>query len=153
MHRTLRLSLVSAALAALSGLATAQAGSSGRVFVVTEVGTSFTSLDLAAPGAGPGDQFTGTGDLFDDRGQKVGTSTFTCITAAEGLNQCAQVYALPGGKITTTGTTHPDSSATPIFDARLAVTGGTGRFVGAVGELRLVQTTTSQATLTFHLTR
>ena len=150
MHRTLRTSLVSAALVALSGLASAE---SGHVYVVTEVVTSFTSLDLAAPGAGPGDQFTGTGDLFDARGQKVGTSTFTCISAAEGVNQCSQVYALPDGKITTAGTTHPDSSATPIFDARLAVTGGTGRFVGAVGELRLVQTTTSQATLTFHLAR
>jgi len=153
MHQIIRISSAAALLVAMSGMAVAQGGSPDHAFVVSERVSSATSLDLGTPGAGPGDMFTGTGDLFDAHGAKIGTSTYTCITAAEGVSQCSQVYAVPGGKIMTAGTTHPDYSASPIFDARLAVVGGTGRYAGAAGELRLVQSTTSEATLTFHLAR
>jgi hypothetical protein len=120
-----------------------------RTLALTERTSSFTSLDLGSPGAGPGDQFTGTGDLLDAAGNKVGTSIFTCITAAIGIRQCSQVYELADGKITTTGTAHVSGTTSPLSDDVFAVIGGTGKYLGVVAQLRLVQNTTSTAALTF----
>jgi hypothetical protein len=137
---------------ALIGTAVASGSERGR-FVLTERVTSFTPLDLGAPGPSPGDQFTGTGDLFDARGNKVGTSAFTCIVAGAGVSQCSQVYELSGGKLVTAGTTRPDFTTSPLFDEQLAVTGGTGIYRGSSGEVRLVQHNFTEATLTINLSR
>ena len=137
---------------ALIGAAVASDWEHGPL-VLTERVTSFTPLDLGAPGASTGDQFTGTGDLFDARGNKVGTSAFTCIVAGVGVSQCSQVYELSGGKLATAGTTRPNFTTSPLFDELLAVTGGTGTYRGATGEVRLVQHSFTEATLTINLSR
>ena len=108
---------------------------------LTEQPTSFNSGGLVT---------TGTDDLIDASGAKVGTTTFTCITAAPGVLQCSLVYELPGGKLTAAGTTHPVTGASPIFDEHVAITGGTGRYVGAIGDVRIVQEMTG-AKLTFNV--
>jgi hypothetical protein len=135
-------------LLALAAGAACAADADPRHMTVTEVDTAFTSLDLGTPGDGSGDQFTGTGDLLDAHGARVGASAYTCIAAAAGVSQCNLSYELPGGMVTSFGTTHPVSGASPVFDTRLPITGGTGRYAGASGELHLVQFD-GTATLTF----
>lgn len=158
---TLRSLVAVGATLALGGVAAAPAApapaadkwDSRRPVVLTERVTSATSLDLGTPGSSTGDQFTGTGDLYDSIGNKVGTSAFTCVSAGPGVSQCAQVYELAGGKITTAGTTRPNFTTSPLFDERLAVTGGTGSYRGTSGEVRLVQHSFTEATLTLYLDR
>ena len=81
----------------------------------------------------PGDSFVLTNHLFRGK-DKVGHLTATCVVA-KGAKQpensrllCHGAYTLPGG--TVTGTT-----VTPLGGTRtvIAITGGTGRYLGAEG--------------------
>lgn len=62
------------------------------------------------------------------------------------------VYELPGGKIITNGTARLSASG-PVFDEQFAITGGTGSYKNASGEVRVLQKTLEQAKVTFKIQR
>ena len=155
MHRSFATTLV-AGLGALtlagSAAALGTAGSdrpTGRTLSFDVQFTGFFLLDFGPTGVrqvtalddpelspSRGDQI-----VFEDRllrrGTQVGAGGGTCTVTdvlATGLPLACQVtYELPGGQITAQGRT----STTPV--KTLAVTGGTGRYAGAAGELVLTE--------------
>ena len=80
-----------------------------------------------------GDVLTWTNDVFDAADKlKVGTDQGFCIRVAAGRSyECSWTTTLAGGQIMVEG---------PFYDAGdsiLAVTGGTGKYSGATGEMLL----------------
>ena len=80
-----------------------------------------------------GDVLTWTNDVFDAADKmKVGTDQGFCIRVAVGkAYECSWTTTLAGGQITVEG---------PFYDAGdsvLAVTGGTGKYAGAGGQMTL----------------
>lgn len=83
----------------------------------------------------PGDQMAVTGELLDNRGQKVGEfyANSVFVGAPHGAGAAAASYVethhfnLPGGTLAGSGTWHVDGVS------RFAIVGGTGRYAGATG--------------------
>ena len=96
--------------------------------------------DVQAVNPSQGDQ-TSFGDRLLRRGQVVGYQGGVCTitrfdpaaTDPPRLLTCHIGYELPGGQVTAQGTTTPD----PV--KRLAITGGTGRYAGAAGEVTVTE--------------
>jgi hypothetical protein len=88
-------------------------------------------------------------DLLLSHGKQVGDEGGTCpiVDATEGLIHCTGTMRLPGGQIAFQGLT----TAAPTKE--LAVTGGTGRYQGAGGEVTLVELGDGTGTLTVQLRR
>ncbi|MGH3672028.1 MAG: allene oxide cyclase barrel-like domain-containing protein [Pseudonocardiaceae bacterium] len=97
-------------------------------------------MDLGSHGAGPGDEFIFSGDLFDHvGGTKLGRIGGHCITVnrnATGNGEviCTAIFALDRGQITTQGLL--DSAA--LFGGgqtlTYPITGGSGTYRNAHGE-------------------
>ena len=116
-------------------------------------------LDLAPKGPSQGDMRIITGPLFAPGGtRQIGrTDLFCTVTdpgnlAAPKLQQteCLETFTLPGGTITAQGLharTALSAHALPFVDA---VTGGTGRYLGARGDLRGA-TRGNETTFTVHV--
>ncbi len=112
----------------------------------------FAFLDLGSPGESIGDQFVGTDDVTQN-GHAAGEAHLSCTfmrragTAA--TFQCSGVLALHKGQIAAQGV--------PVFvDGQLtrfslAVTGGTGAYRTAHGQLRTVETSPTQRQITVSL--
>lgn len=120
-----------------------------------EKGTAINMVDVAPADSALGDQLIGTGDLIGRDGRKLGTSSFVGIST-DARPRTAElltfVYELPGGKITTAGTAKLSASG-PVFDERFAITGGTGKYQNASGEVRVLQETVERAKVTFEIQR
>lgn len=126
-----------------------------RTITITAVekGTSINFVDVAPSDSALGDQLTGTGDLVGPTGRKIGTSSFHGISTSATPRTSeilTFVYELADGKITTAGTAELSATG-PIFDEQFAITGGTGKYQNAYGQVRVVQQTTEQATVTFSI--
>ncbi len=80
-----------------------------------------------------GDILTFANPIFDARDTKqIGTDNGFCIRTVVGAAfECSWVTSLAGGQITVTGPFH-DSG-----DTTLAITGGTGKYIGAKGQMLL----------------
>lgn len=135
--------------------ATAAGNRNPHAITITAVekGTSINFVDVAPADSALGDQLIGTGDLIGTDGSTIGTSTFQGISTnatPRTSEMLTFVYELPDGKITTAGTARL-SATNPIFDEQFAITGGTGKYQNARGQVRVVQETTDQAKLTFHI--
>ncbi|WP_017626772.1 allene oxide cyclase barrel-like domain-containing protein [Nocardiopsis chromatogenes] len=120
-----------------------------------EKGTAVNLVDVPPDDSALGDQLIGTGDLTDENGDELGTSSFVGIsTDAEPRTSemLTFVYELPDGKITTSGTAELSDSG-PVFDEKFAITGGTGKYKNASGEVRVQQETMEQAKVTFEIRR
>jgi hypothetical protein len=112
-------------------------GHDGRVIELTTTQVNQDSVDLGQSGFSTSDQFVFTNDLKRD-GQKVGedggTCTVTRITpggtpgGAVTLH-CLGTNSLPGGQISVQGLTSPGKPF--VF----AITGGTGRYSDAQGQV------------------
>jgi hypothetical protein len=117
------------------------------------------ALDLAPKGPSQGDMRIITGPLFAPGGtRQIGrTDLFCTVTdpgnlAAPKLQQteCLETFTLPGGTITAQGLharTALSAHALPFVDA---VTGGTGKYLGARGDLRGA-TRGNETTFTVHV--
>lgn len=120
-----------------------------------EKGTAVNMVDVAPADSALGDQLIGTGELIGRDGRKLGTSSFVGVST-DAKPRTAElltfVYELPDGKITTAGTAKLAASG-PVFDERFAITGGTGRYKSASGEVRVLQETVEQALVTFEIQR
>jgi len=119
-----------------------------------EKGTAINFVDVAPADNALGDQLIGTGTLTAPDGRKLGISSFVAVSTSS-LPRTAElltfVYDLGGGnKITTAGTANL-SAGSPLFDERFAITGGTGTYKYATGEVRVVQQTEELAKVTFRV--
>lgn len=130
--KTTRIILVTAAVVsgALIGAPTALA--QPEPIVVTEHATTDTVTDIGAKGDSVGDQLTFANNVFDTSDRQVGTSTGVCTRVVVGAEwDCGWTLTLPQGQILVQG---------PYFDKSdsvLAITGGTGLYSGARGEMDL----------------
>jgi hypothetical protein len=121
---------------------------------VLAVFTEFdANIDVGAAGFSLGDEVVFSGDLLRN-GEQVGRVGVVCTfvsvaNAARVEAQCPTTSILPGGQITTQGTIVNRS-----LNFTLPITGGSGKFQGAGGQVvsRDVSTPTQpQVELTFHL--
>jgi Allene oxide cyclase barrel like domain len=121
---------------------------------VIAVFTEFdANIDVGAPGLSLGDEVVFSGNLLRN-GEQVGrigvVCTFVSTANADRVEaQCPTTSILPGGQITTQGTIVNRS-----LNFTLPITGGSGRYQGAGGQVvsRDVSTPTQpQVELTFQL--
>jgi hypothetical protein len=134
------------------------AGSSSHRHHTIRVLATFTefdpNIDLGAPGFSLGDEVVFSGNL-SRHGTQVGRVGVVCTfvstqNTARVEAQCPTTSILPGGQITTQGTI-----VNRNLNFTAAITGGSGRYEGASGQVvsRDVSTPTQpQVELTFHLT-
>ncbi|MFJ9900861.1 hypothetical protein ACIQPR_46840 [Streptomyces sp. NPDC091280] len=147
---------VTAGLALGPAAADAAPASHGHRAITIEAverGTAINMVDVAPADSALGDQLIGTGDLLGRDGHKLGTSSFVGVST-DAKPRTAElltfVYELPGGKIATAGTAKLSATG-PVFDAQFAITGGTGRYENASGQVRVLQKTVEQARVTFKI--
>jgi hypothetical protein len=135
MAATLR-PLSAAGLAALLAIAlpvAARADDEHKAFTLVERAASDTVTDLGAKGDSVGDLLTFANDLYDQGdAKKLGTDNGWCVRTVAGKAwECTWTVTLEDGQLTVEG---------PYYDAGdsvLAVTGGTGRYAKARGEMKL----------------
>jgi hypothetical protein len=112
---------------------TADAPVTREVRVVEHAATDKVT-DLEPMGDSNGDVLTFANDLYDSTNKtKVGTDQGFCVRTAAGVSwECMWTAFLADGQITVEG---------PFYDAKgstLAITGGTGAYKDAKGEMQLV---------------
>jgi hypothetical protein len=140
----------------LGGSAWASSGHTGNakpsVFRLVAVSTEESFLDLGAAGTSLGDHVIFTTRLLKGDttvGHQGGVCTVTSAAADEA--QCLATYSLPGGQITGQALiVLPDPTPYAV-----AITGGSGKYTGVEGEVRVRPATPTQprGILTFHLQR
>jgi hypothetical protein len=101
--------------------------------------TQQTNIDLGPPGAGPGDQFIFSGDVFDHKGgAKVGHTAGQCITLSgndtAGDAICTGTFILDRGQITVQGLTDTAALFGRGEAVPLGIVGGTGIYNNARGD-------------------
>ena len=127
----------------------ASAHDSGKSFEVTGKAIAPpTMIDLGTPGPSAGDQQIISMDVFKGA-KKVGESHVVCVTVRAGIVQCDNVTNLPGGQIVATGLVTDAQEETSPFTQ--AITGGTGAYRNAHGQLTVSEAGPQPATLTFEL--
>ena len=140
-HRTRRVALTAAVLlaGAAAAVAVVPAASADQTLRLTTVAVPDrnTDLDLGEPGLSAGD----TQVFLDDvqrGGRTVGTSAGSCTVTAVSESRlavvCTATLTLPEGTLTLQGVGDEDPTVGPT-GFEWAVTGGTGRFADAGGEL------------------
>jgi len=120
-------------IAACLSMATIHPAGAAQTLQLVEHPTGETPIDVAPKGDSIGDTVVLVNPVFDaaDRNQ-VGTDQGYCVRTVVGKRyECFWTLILSGGQITTQG---PVSDS---GDSLLAVTGGTGIYVGAKGTLRI----------------
>lgn len=115
-------------VAVLAGLSLAK-----TTFRVVERATTDTVTDLGRKGDSVGDILTFANQVYDPSNtRKVGTDQGYCVRTVVGKAwECFWTLSLQDGQITVEG---------PFYDAAdsvLAVTGGTGKYLGAKGQMKL----------------
>ena len=124
----------------------------GGDFKLTGKTVGFAKVDLGDPGDSVGDQQIITMDVFQGT-KRVGESHVVCTTvrldANGSIGQCENVTSLPAGQITATGlVTSAQEEQAPFTQA---ITGGTGAYKQAHGQLTVSEAGPQPATLTFDL--
>jgi allene oxide cyclase len=137
MRRTVITMIAVAGLGTLAlaggSIASSSPSSLTRVHVIEHAVTD-TVIDVGAPGDSTGDLLTFHNKLYNAANATVvGRDQGECIriSPAKGTWECRWTSFLPGGQITVEG---------PFFDTRdsiLAITGGTGRYATAEGDMLL----------------
>ena len=105
----------------------------GEHFVVVERPVGETTIDLGAKGDSPGDLLVFANKIYDAANKtQVGTDSGYCIRTAVGKSwECFWTLTLQEGQITIEGP-YLDTG-----DSLMAVTGGTGKYAGAKGSMKL----------------
>ena len=123
------------ALAGTSALlwALAQPASAAEHLQLVERATTDTTVDLGAKGDSVGDLLTFANPVFDAANKtQLGTDQGYCVRVAVGKSwECFWTLILAGGEITVEGPFY-DSG-----DSTMVVTGGTGKYAGAKGAMKL----------------
>ena len=121
------------ALAALGSIALATASQAGQTFTVVEHATTDAVADTGDKGDTAGDILTFANEIFDAaNSNSVGNDNGWCVRTVPGKAwECFWTASFKDGQITVEG---------PFLDAGdsvLAITGGTGAYAGARGEMKL----------------
>jgi hypothetical protein len=100
---------------------------------LVERALSDTTLDLGAKGDSPGDLLTFANPVFDAADKtELGSDQGFCIRVVVGKSyECFWTLLLKDGEITAEGPFYDDK------DSVMVVTGGTGKYLGAKGALKL----------------
>jgi hypothetical protein len=119
-------------VAATLGLQASTAGAAERLQVVEHADTD-TVVDLGTKGDSVGDLLTFANPIYDATNKtRLGSDQGYCVRVVVGKSwECFWTLLLAGGAITVEGP-FADSG-----DSVLVVTGGTGKYAGAKGSLRL----------------
>jgi hypothetical protein len=144
---------VAIALVALAmGAVTPALGSSGdddngRTFRVTALTTEETFVDVGDEGESVGDEFIFSDKLLKD-GAQVGHNAVVCtiVSLEREEAQCVGTFWFDGGQITAQVLVSfaEGPPAVPI-------TGGSGKYKGAEGEIHIREVSQTKSILTFHL--
>jgi hypothetical protein len=123
------LHIVASALAVLAAVPT-HAGE--RIQVIEHADTDAT-LDLGAKGDSVGDLLTFANPVYDvDNKTKVGSDQGYCVRVIAGKSwECFWTLLLEGGELTVEGPFYD------MGDSVMAITGGTGKYAGAKGAMKL----------------
>lgn len=147
------LGAVIAVVALAVGIALPAAGSTGnaaqdQTIRVTAVTTEQKVLDLGGPGFALGNEIVFSQKLLQGANQ-VGHDGSVCteVSVARQEAQCIATYSFPGGQITAQALVIFGSTAP--YDG--SITGGTGKYEGAKGELHVQNISPTEGILTFHL--
>jgi allene oxide cyclase len=119
-------------LAAVAALAATAASAAEHIELVERALTD-TTVDLGAPGDSVGDLLTFANPVYDAANKvQLGTDQGYCVRVAVGKSwECFWTLILKEGQVTVEG---------PFFDqgdSLMAVTGGTGKYAGAKGSMKL----------------
>jgi allene oxide cyclase len=117
-----------------AGIIAAAPAAASQELKVNEQNTTQTITDVGASGDSAGDILTfGQNEVFDaDDKNKVGTDQGHCIRTVPGKTwECFWTLTLDKGQITVEGPFNDTG------DSLFAITGGTGDFAGAEGEMAL----------------
>jgi len=108
------------------------------------------TIRIAAARVGLGDEQITSGALVDVDGRRAGTFGVTCtlivVHAQYSLELCDGWGQLTGGQLTIAGVSRSNAN-----HAIWAITGGTGRYQTAQGEIQLDQLNNHQTAVTFTL--
>ena len=147
------LGAVIAVVALAVGIALPAAGSTGnaaqdQTIRVTAVTTEQKLLDLGGPGFSLGNEIVFSQKLLQGANQ-LGHDGAVCteVSVARQEAQCIATYSFPGGQITAQALVILGSTAP--YDG--SITGGTGKYEGAKGELHVQNVSPTEGILTFHL--
>jgi allene oxide cyclase len=137
--------LLLAAVAFVGALATGPAGAESRELKMIEHATTDAVTDTGASGDSAGDILTFANEVFDaDDKNKIGTDQGICFRTVPGKAwECFWTLTLDDGQITVEGPFNDTG------DSVLAVTGGTGSYAGAQGEMALSPIGTDGKAYTF----
>jgi allene oxide cyclase len=124
---------LAAALVVTRSHRTAAAAAASRQLHVVEHALTDTVIDIGPKGDSLGDQLAFGNPLYDAANKaRVGRDQGSCVRTVVGNAwECFWTVLLPAGQITVEG---------PFYDARdsvLAVTGGTGAYSAARGQMKL----------------
>ena len=113
--------------------AATQSAAAAEHLVVVERALTDTTVDLGAKGDSVGDLLTFANPVYDATNKtKLGSDQGYCVRVVVGKSwECFWTLILATGEITVEGPFY-DSG-----DSTLAVTGGTGKYAGAKGALKL----------------
>jgi hypothetical protein len=124
----------------------------GRTFRVVEKFDELAFVDAGDEGPSLGDTLIFHANLLK-RGNKVGHSggvcTLTSLEEGPGEFQCNATYWFENGQITVQGLLQPTGQFPELFV--IPVTGGSGAYQGAGGELHETQESETRSVLRFHL--
>ena len=147
------LGAVIAVLALAVGIALPALGSTGhaaqhQTIRVTAVVTELKLLDLGGTGFSLGNEIVFSENLLQGANQ-LGHAGAVCteVSVARQEAQCIATYSFPGGQIT--GQALIVLGSTAPYDG--SITGGTGKYEGAKGELHVQNVSPTEGILTFHL--
>ncbi len=117
----------------VAGVSLAACAPAATTLTVVERATTDTVADVAPAGDSIGDVLGFANEVFDAANQnKIGTDNGSCVRTAVGVAwECAWTLSLADGQINVSG---------PFLDAgdsTLAITGGTGAYAQARGEMAL----------------
>lgn len=118
----------------MSSMASGVAAGSGHTFTVVERAVTDVVVDLGAPGDSVGDVLAFGNKLYNAANTKrVGRDQGYCVRTNVGKSwECSWTNILPRGHITVQGPFRDDGR-----DTLLSITGGTGRYANAHGQMRL----------------
>jgi hypothetical protein len=141
------------AVAVAAGLGFAGTGSAAsshitRIRVVERV-VSSRFVDLGPKGVSPGDRNEVVSDILTPDGRRIGRADLDCSLTGVGPHMggtCSGGMTLPGGQLSANGAFGPSGSS------RLqAITGGTGRFIGARGQFLVSDGTDARTPIVIEL--
>jgi hypothetical protein len=119
----------------------------GRTIRVVSITTEESFVDVGDEDFSLGDQFVFSANLLQG-GTQVGRGGVVCtlVSVDQERSQCVATADLRGGQIAVQGllTGEPDKFVFPI-------TGGSGKYEGADGEIHVSQVSATKEILTFHL--